>query len=149
MYDMSYNQRNSLDMFVHEHKKRIRYGETDQMGYLYYGNYALLFEIGRVEAIRSLGISYKELEDKMGVMMPVIYMESKYTLPIKYDEFVTIRTTLRAMPTKMIEFHHEIINEVGKITHKGIVKLFFIDMNTNKRVSTPNYISDKIAKYFD
>lgn len=136
-------------MFVHEYKKRIRYGETDQMGYLYYGNYALLFEIGRVEAIRSLGISYKELEEKMGVMMPVLYMESRYALPIKYDELIIIRTRLLEMPTKMIEFHHEIINEENKIAHKGIVKLFFVDMKTNKRVSTPNYLSDKIAEYFD
>lgn len=136
-------------MFVHEHTKRIRYGETDQMGYLYYGNYALLFEIGRVEAIRSFGISYKELEDKIGVMMPVIYMESRYLLPIKYDELITIRTTLHKMPTKLIEFHHEILNENNKVAHKGIVKLFFVDMKTNKRVSTPDYISNKIAAYFD
>lgn len=136
-------------MFVHEHKKRIRYGETDQMGYLYYGNYALLFEIGRVEAIRSLGISYKELEVKWRVMMPVLYMECKYALPVKYDENVTIRTILKEQPTKMIEFHHEIINEEGKTAHRGIVKLFFVDMETNKRVSTPAYISDKIAEYFD
>ena len=136
-------------MFVHEHKKRIRYGETDQMGYLYYGNYALLFEIGRVEAIRSLGISYKELEEKLRIMMPVLYMECKYRLPVKYDENVTIRTILKEMPTKMIEFHHEIRNEAGGIAHRGIVKLFFVDMETNKRVSTPSYISDKITEYFD
>ena len=122
---------------------------TDQMGYLYYGNYALLFEIGRVEAIRSLGISYKELEEKLRVMMPVLYLESKYILPVKYDEFITIRTTLQEMPTKMIVFHHEIINEAGQIAHKGIVKLFFVDMDTNKRVSTPSYLADKIVDYFD
>jgi len=136
-------------MFVHEHKKRIRYGETDQMGYLYYGNYALLFEIGRVEAIRSLGISYKELEEKLRVMMPVLYMESKYALPVKYDELITIRTILKEMPTKMIVFHHEILNEEGSLAHKGIVKLFFVDMQTNRRVSTPSYIADKIVDYFD
>lgn len=136
-------------MFIHEHKKRIRYGETDQMGYLYYGNYALLFEIGRVEAIRSLGISYKELEEKLGVMMPVLYLESKYKLPIKYDELITIRTILNDMPTKMIEFNHEIINEAGQLAHKGIVKLFFVDMKTNKRVSMPSYISDQLTSYFD
>ena len=135
-------------MFVHEYKKRIRYGETDQMGYLYYGNYALLFEIGRVEAIRSLGLSYKELEERLKVMMPVLYMESKYRLPVKYDELITIRTILKEMPTKMIEFHHEILNESGDLAHKGIVKLFFVDMNTNRRVSTPSYLADKIEKYF-
>jgi len=136
-------------MFVHEHKKRVRYGETDQMGYLYYGNYALLFEIGRVEAMRSLGVSYKELEEKFRVMMPVMYLESKYALPVKYDEFITIRTTLKEMPTKMIVFHHEIINEDGQIAHRGIVKLFFVNMDANKRVSTPAYLADKLLDYFD
>ncbi|MEM9546983.1 MAG: thioesterase family protein [Bacteroidota bacterium] len=136
-------------MFVHEHTKRVRYGETDQMGYLYYGNYALLFEIGRVEAIRSLGLSYKELEERLKIMMPVLYMESKYALPVRYDELITIRTILKEMPTKMIEFHHEIINEEGKIAHRGVVKLFFVDMETNKRVSTPAYLADKIVEYFD
>ena len=81
--------------------------------------------------------------------MPVLYMESRYALPVKYDELITIRTTLKEMPTKMIEFHHEIINEESKVAHKGIVKLFFVDMKTNRRVSTPDYISDKIAEYFD
>jgi len=107
-------------MFVHEHQKRIRYGETDQMGYLYYGNYALLFEIGRVEAIRSMGTTYKHLEEEMRVMMPVISMECRYIAPAKYDELI----------------------------HKGVVKLFFVDMETNKRVSTPDLITDKIKHLF-
>jgi len=135
-------------MFIHEHQKRIRYGETDQMGYLYYGNYALLFEIGRVEAIRSMGTTYKHLEEEMKVMMPVISMECRYIAPAKYDELVTIRTILKELPTKIITFDHEILNESGKIIHKGVVKLFFIDMETNKRVSTPDLITDKIKHLF-
>jgi len=135
-------------MFVHEHQKRIRYGETDQMGYLYYGNYALLFEIGRVEAIRSMGTTYKHLEEEMKVMMPVISMECRYIAPAKYDELITIRTILKELPTKIITFYHEILNESGKIIHKGVVKLFFIDMETNKRVSTPDLITDKIKHLF-
>lgn len=135
-------------MFTHDHKKRIRYGETDQMGYLYYGNYALLFEIGRVEAIRSMGISYKYMEEEMGIMMPVLSLESRYLAPAKYDELVTIRTILKELPSKMIEFHHEILNEEGKIIHKGIVKLFFVDMETNKRVSTPEYLLKSLKDYF-
>ena len=135
-------------MFTHEHQKRIRYGETDQMGYLYYGNYALLFEIGRVEAFRAMGTSYKYMEEEMGVMMPVIFMECRYLAPAKYDELITIRTILKELPTKIIEFHHEILNESGKLLHKGIVKLFFIDMKTNKRVSTPSIITDKIKYLF-
>jgi len=73
-------------MFTHDHHKRIRYGETDQMGYLYYGNYPLLYEIGRTEAIRALGLRYRDMEVEDGVMMPVMHMESRYLLPLKYDE---------------------------------------------------------------
>lgn len=136
-------------MFVYDHQKRIRYGETDQMGYLYYGNYALLFEIGRVEAIRSMGISYKYMEEEMGIMMPVLSLESRYLAPAKYDELITIRTILKELPSKMIEFHHEILSDEGKVIHKGIVKLFFVDMKTNKRVSTPTYLTDRIKHYFE
>lgn len=136
-------------MFVHEFKKRIRYGETDQMGYLYYGNYPQLYEIGRSEAIRDLGISYKELEEDLGVMMPVLYVESRYKGPVYYDELITIRTILKELPSKMIHFYHEIDNEAGKTIHTGQVKLFFIDMASNKRVSAPEYLLSKLRSFFD
>ncbi|MEE9438588.1 MAG: thioesterase family protein [Saprospiraceae bacterium] len=136
-------------MWVTEFKKRVTYGETDQMGYLYYGNYAMLYEIGRVEAIRSLGITYKELEEIHKVMMPVISVESRYLGPVKYDELVTIKTTISERPSKLISFYHEIFTEEGQLVHKGTVKLFFVDMKTNKRVSTPEYVMSKLEKYFD
>jgi len=135
-------------VYTHEYKKRIRYGETDQMGYLYYGNYAMLFEIGRVEALRSIGVSYKELEEKHRVMMPVLSLESRYLGPAKYDEEIIIRTILKQLPSKMIHFYHEIVGEQGKVIHKGEVKLFFVDMETNKRVSTPKHLIDKLKPLF-
>lgn len=119
------------------------------MGYLYYGNYALLYEIGRSEAIRSEGITYREMEEKMGIMMPVISVESRFLLPVKYDELITIRTKLEDLPGKLIHFYHEIINEAGQLTHKGEVKLFFVDMKTNRRVSVPDIILSKFKPYFD
>ncbi len=136
-------------MFTHEFKKRIRYGETDQMGYFYYGNYCLLYEIGRAEAIRDLGLRYRDLEEVDKIMMPVVTVESRYLLPIKYDELITIRTILEEMPTKLIHFKHEILNEEGIITHKGEVKLFFIDMTTNKRVSCPDLLKEKLVPHFE
>jgi len=136
-------------MYIHEYKKRVRYGETDQMGYLYYGNYCLLYEMGRSEAIRALGISYRELEADLKVMMPVMAVSSRYLRPIKYDENILIKTYLRERPTKLIAFDHEIFNENGDLAHKGEVKLFFVDMHTQKRVSCPDYINEKIAVYFD
>lgn len=128
--------------------KRIRYAETDKMGYLYYGHYAKLYEIGRGELIRSIGITYQECEDDYNIMMPVLHMESRYRLPAKYDNLVAINTQLREMPTKMIHFHHEIYNEEGSLLNTGSVKLFFINMKTNKRVSCPPFLVEKFQPFF-
>ena len=136
-------------MYTYEHKKRVLYGETDQMGYLYYGNYCLLYEAGRTESIRALGVSYKFLEEQMKVMMPVLAVSSRYLKPIKYDELITIRTILREKPGKLIVFDHEIYNENGNQGHRAEVKLVFVDMESQKRVSTPDYLNDKLAVYFD
>ena len=119
------------------------------MGYLYYGNYPLLYEIGRSEAIRSLGTSYKYLEDEMGVMMPVVMVTSKYRSPVYYDELITIETRLEMMPTKLIHFHHSIFNENDELVHTGEVKLFFVDAKTNQRVSTPKVLVDLLKPYFE
>lgn len=135
-------------MFVHTFHKRIRYGETDQMGYFYYGNYAQLYEIGRAEAIRSLGITYKDLESEHKIMMPVLHTESRFKGPILYDELITIKTILRSLPSKLIHFDHEIFNESGELIHTGSVKLFFIDMETQKRISAPKYLTEKLKQFF-
>lgn len=136
-------------MYKHETKVRVRYGETDQMGYLYYGNYALYYEVGRAEAIRDLGITYKELEETHAIKMPVLYLESKFLAPAHYDEEITVETCIIEQPTKMIRFDHKVYSPSGKLLNKGVVKLFFVDMKTNKRVSTPPYVGDKIAPYFE
>ena len=91
-------------MFIHETHVRVRYGETDQMGYLYYGNYAQYYEVGRAEAIRSLGISYKELEEDYGIMMPVMSLQMRFVRPALYDELLTIRTHLRHLPSERLHF---------------------------------------------
>ena len=136
-------------MFVHQCDKRITYGETDQMGYLYYGNYPQLYEIGRAEAIRSLGISYKVMESELKIMMPVMHVESRYRAPVYYDELIIIRTIIKVLPSKLIHFYHEILNESGKLIHKGEVKLFFIDIESGRRVSSPPYLNDKLLQFFD
>lgn len=118
------------------------------MGYLYYGNYAALYEIGRVEAIRSLGLSYQEMEDEKQIMLPVLSLECRFISPAYYDEQVTIRTIIKDMPDKMIVFHHEILNESNEVINKGIVKLFFVDRKSNKRISSPHFITEKLIPYF-
>ena len=135
-------------MFEHKCKKRVRYADTDKMGYLYYGNYPVLYEIGRTEAIRSLGLSYQELEDEYHVMMPVIHVESRYIKPLYYDEEAIIHTMIKELPTKLIKFDHDIYNAKGDKVHVGSVKLFFVDMKTNKRVSMPSILFDQLKKYF-
>jgi acyl-CoA thioester hydrolase len=135
-------------MFTFDTQARVRYGETDQMGYLYYGNYALYYEIGRAEMIRSLGLSYQEMEKKFGIMMPVMSLQMRFVRPALYDELVTIRTTLREMPSSTITFHHELFNEKKELLNGGSVKLCFVEMATNKTVGTPQYLVDKLAPFF-
>ena len=135
-------------MFTHETQIRVRYGETDQMGYLYYGNYAQYYEVGRVEAIRALGMSYKEMESVHGVMMPVMSLQMRYVRPALYDELLTVRTTIRHLPADTITFHVEIFNEKKKLVNGGSVKLCFVDMKTNKTVPPPQYLVEALKSYF-
>ena len=89
---------------------RVRYGETDQMGYLYYGYYALYYEVGRAESIRELGFTYRQLEE-MGIMMPVIELNSQYFRPALYDDLITVKTILKELPDgPKIRFHSELYN---------------------------------------
>ena len=136
-------------MYSHETQVRVRYGETDQMGYLYYGNYALYYEVGRAEMIRALGLSYQEMEKTLGVMMPVMSLQMRFVRPALYDELVTIRTTLRELPTSTITFHMELFNEKKKLLNGGSVKLCFVDMATNRTVAPPQYLVEKLSPFFE
>jgi len=128
--------------------KRVLYAETDKMGYLYYGHYAMLYEIGRSELIRDLGLNYRHLEEELGIMMPVLELSCRYLRPALYDDMLTIETTIVDRPTKMITFKHTIYNQDEVLLNKGSVKLFFIDMNSERRISSPPYLSDKINPFF-
>lgn len=135
-------------MYTHEYPKRVRYGETDQMGYLYYGNYAQYYEIGRVEMLRSLGLTYKEMEEEHGILMPVVHMEMRFVRPAKYDEQLTIRTQLRKLPDKYIVFHVELFNEQKKLVNGGRVRLCFVEENSNKTISAPEFLLEKLRPFF-
>ena len=136
-------------MYTTDFQKRVRYGETDQMGYLYYGNYAQYYEIGRVEMLRSLGLTYKEMEEEQGVMMPVLSLQMRYVRPAFYDELLTIRTTLRRLPDHFITFHVEIFNEKNKLINGGSVRLCFVDKKSNKSIFTPDNLIDKLRPFFE
>jgi acyl-CoA thioester hydrolase len=134
-------------MFVQETKIRVRYGETDQMGYVYYGNYALYYEVGRVEALRTIGFSYKELEAR-GVMLPVLSLEIKYIRPALYDDLLTVRTTISEVPHTRIRFQHEVFNEQGTLLNKGAVELVFVDAQTMRPAAAPDYFLELMHPYF-
>lgn len=135
-------------MFQYETKLRVRYADTDQMGYVYYGNYARYYEVGRVESLRSLGLTYKGLEE-MGVMMPVLENHSKYLAPALYDNYLTIRTIIKAKPSVRITFHYEIEDESGKLIHTGETLLVFVNMKTNRPCRMPEIMEQVLKPFFD
>ncbi|MBK6978434.1 MAG: acyl-CoA thioesterase [Cytophagaceae bacterium] len=135
-------------MYSSDTTYRVRYADVDQMGLMYYGNYARLFEIGRVEALRSLGVRYKELEEN-GVWMPVYENFSKYIEPAKYDDLLTLKVSLKEMPRVRIVFHCEIFNEENKLIHKGHTTLVFLNSETQKITLCPEVITKKLKVFFE
>jgi acyl-CoA thioester hydrolase len=126
---------------------RVRYGETDQMGYVYYGVYAMYYEVARVESLRQLGLTYREIE-AMGVIMPVLENRSKFIAPGRYDELLTIVTTLREKPGVKIRFEYEIFNQERKLIHQGETLLAFVDQKTNRPCRPPKEMQKVLDPYF-
>lgn len=136
-------------MYQSKTQIRVRYAETDQMGVVYYGNYAQYFEVGRVEAIRQLGYSYKEMEEA-GVVMPVVSMETRYKRSATYDELLTIESTIHALPESYeIIFDVAIYNDKGKVLTTGKVQLYFVDKSTWKKITIPGKLKEKLAVFFE
>jgi len=134
-------------MFEHTTKLRVRYGETDQMGYMYYGNYAEFYEVARVEMLRSLGQSYKQMEES-GVMMPVIELHCKYLKPALYDEEISIRVILEEMPRARMNFKYELYNEKNELINTGETLLVFVNMKTQRLCFMPKEFTAKLKPYF-
>ncbi|MBY0481675.1 MAG: acyl-CoA thioesterase [Chitinophagaceae bacterium] len=136
-------------MYEHTTNLRVRYAETDQMDIVYYGNYAQYFEVGRAECIRGLGFTYKDME-AMGCKMPVVEMHAQFLRPAHYDDLITIKTQLRELPdTHQITFHHEVYNERKKLLTVGRVVLFFIDIESKKRIKMPPQFKSKLESFFE
>lgn len=135
-------------MYTFETKVRVRYAETDQMGYVYYGNYATFYEVGRVELFRSLGFSYKALEDS-GIMLPVLELHSRFLKPAKYDEEITVKAILKEKPSVKIRFDYELFNQRGELLNTGSTTLVFVDMKRNKPCSAPADFLTRLQGYFD
>jgi acyl-CoA thioester hydrolase len=134
-------------MFTSEVQLRVRYADTDQMGYVYYGNYASFYEIARVEALRSIGISYKSLEEQ-GVMMPVLENHSYYLQPAQFDEVLTIKVLVKEIPMAKMVFNYEIYNEAKHLVHKGETVLVFMNRETRKIMRAPKVLAEVLKPYF-
>lgn len=135
-------------MYIYETKIRVRYGETDQMGYMYYGNYAEFYEVGRVEMLRSLGLTYRSMEES-GVMMPVLDMRCKYLKPALYDEEITVKVILNKIPGIKIHFRYELFNEQLQLINEGETTLAFIDIKKNKPCLPPENFLNRLKPYFE
>ncbi len=133
-------------MFISETTLRVRYGETDRMGYVYYGNYAEFFEVGRVEALRDLGWNYKEMEDS-GILLPVYTFSIKYFKPAFYDDLLTIKTMIKEMPQTRIRFDYETWNAKGEKLNEGETTLVFINAETKRPTAAPPAFLDAMKPY--
>tara|TARA_R110000850_G_scaffold150497_1_gene273156 strand:- start:48689 stop:49102 length:414 start_codon:yes stop_codon:yes gene_type:complete len=122
---------------------RVRYGETDQMGVVYYGNYAQYFEMGRTEWLRKFGLSYKWMEDN-GIMLPVIDLNVKFKQAAHYDDLLTVVTELQKLPTIRIAFNYEIYNEKKELITTASTTLVFVDKVTKKPMMAPQYLIEKL-----
>lgn len=136
-------------MFTHTTQVRVRYGETDKMGFVYYGYYSLYYEIGRVEALRSLGLDYKSMEDQMHIFMPVVSLNVRYLRPAHYDDLLTLETSIVKWPNTSIQFDTKILNEKGDWLNQGQVVLCFLDIASRKRVDMPELLIQKLSPYFE
>jgi acyl-CoA thioester hydrolase len=130
-------------MYTHCSNVRVRYGETDQMGYVYYGNYPLYYEVGRVEAMRNLGIPYKLLEEK-GIMLPVRSMEISYRAAAKYDDLLKIETSIEELEGTRIVFSHRVFNEDDVLLNTAKIVLIFVDAENKRPIKVPEWIIEKV-----
>ena len=145
MHDLSYP---ACMSFQHVHQLRVRYAETDQMGFVYYGIYAQYYEVARVEAMRDIGIHYADLERDHGIWMPVMNMQVRFLRPARYDDLLSIYTAIPVLPDKEIRFRYEIRNEEGVLINGALVQLCFLDAKTQKRVNAPDFIKQSLISYF-
>jgi len=131
-------------MNLHKIDIRVRYGETDQMGVVYHGNYAQYLEVARVEWLRSVDISYKKMEDD-GVMLPVVNLNINFKKSAIYDEVITVQTKLREKPGVKITIDQEIYNQKGVLITNSEITLVFVNMKTKRPMLCPDELLQKLG----
>ena len=135
-------------MYSFETPIRVRYADTDKMGFAYYGNYPKYYEVARVEAFRALKFPYKEMEGS-GVGMPVLDLSIKYHRPAKYDDLLTVKVIVSEMPRARIKFLYEVTNESGELINTGETTLAFMHLETGRPVKMPERLKNAIAPFFE
>ena len=135
-------------MREHFSEVRVRYSETDQMGVVYHANYLPYFEIGRVEWLRSQGISYKSMEER-GVALPIVNLNLNYRKSARYDDILTIKTAFKSQSSVKIEFDCEIRNEQNELLTTASFLLVFVDMKTGRATAAPDYIKEILERIDD
>lgn len=127
-------------------KMRVRYGETDQMGIAYYGNYAQYFEVGRVEALRELGMFYRSMEEK-GVMLPVSEFCVKYLASAKYDDEIKVITSISSIVGARIRFDYQLVDCDNKCLAKAHTILVFVNKDSMRPIAAPKDFISILEKY--
>ncbi|WP_224995928.1 thioesterase family protein [Cesiribacter sp. SM1] len=135
-------------MYVAETKLRVRYAETDQMGYVYYGNYATYYEIGRVEALRRLGFSYRALEEEVGVMMPVLELHVQYKAPAFYDDELRLQVIIPELPQSRMRFEYKLYNADERLLNEGYTTLAFVNKSSGRPCRVPEELKKVLLPYF-
>ncbi len=131
-----------MQTITHTHSIRVRYPETDKMGYVHHSVYPQYYEVARVEMLRANGISYKQMEED-GVMLPVRSLEMQYKKPARYDDLLTIKTTLLEPPGLTLKFSFEITNENNELINTATICLVFADSKTGKPLRNGHKYIDK------
>ncbi len=126
---------------------RVRYGETDRMGFLFHAHYANYYEIGRTESIRQLGLSYRQIEEA-GILMPVTDLSIKFMLPAHYDERITVVSVIPKMPEVRMIVQGEMLNEAGQCINRSEVRLTFLDAESKRIVTAPDMLTAKLSAHF-
>lgn len=134
-------------MYTFETKIRVRYGETDKMGYVYYGIYPLYYEVGRTELMRQFGFPYRKIEE-IGIMLPVKDLEIKYHKAAQYDDLLTVKTIIKELPGVRIKFYYQILNEQNELLNEGSTILVFVDEQTRKPRRAPQELLDQLKEHF-
>lgn len=134
------------EMYISETKIRVRYAEADRMGYAYYSHYSTWFEVARVEALRELGIAYKQLEDR-GILLPVKEYRINFHKPAYYDDELLIKTYIKEIPAARFRFEYKVFNEKEELISEAETTLVFIDKKTGKPCRADAELLEKLKAH--